>query len=530
MRPGLTPEEQKAKEQEALDKANERERQNRDEYNRRMDLLSAKWRRIDARNAQDTEETRLGMGGLAVRDPSKSKEFPDGVYRLESNGNRLREFDVRYNKEKGTVTPLFPKRGAFEFFTDKDFKEGYGTAMDFLAGAKGCKSIHIDLEMPSEKYIMKLMNMASKRGLAVEFGEGVKKYLDEHPKKAERIYRAQEALQRYQEGNRILNDKNVDADNTSMKKHKDNLDGSEKLEGADDDAKHTNLKTKMYGADADTDLKKADKIDAELAKMNERLEKVEDGKNEAKRCIDPHAAALKDPERFIASNPVKDRMGNRELAGVAKLLAGTAGLIAGTIPVVGAAMTAAAMTKDQKTVVARGAVGAVAGATPMVGAMVTAQAAGEAAHRAVLYKDSLDRRVDKMHERNPLAKNYSSEEVVNKIEKDINNTKQNREKLLESLEKEVADLKERSKFLEKEVTKLKENMAVKEAAGPLSDDDKNLKAKIEKLEKNLEEVKKQRKEKKDAVKEVREANNGLQKNITDAKNKVRAERQGPQNR
>lgn len=92
-----------------------------------------------------------------------------GVYR----STKYPGMDLLLSKN-GSVTSL-------EKVTKKNFDQFVNATIDFLAMGKGAKSITIDWKSDkviNEKKLLKVMKMAADKGMAVEFGPNVQKYLN----------------------------------------------------------------------------------------------------------------------------------------------------------------------------------------------------------------------------------------------------------------------------------------------------------------------------------------------------------------
>lgn len=451
------------------------------------------YRRIDARD-KDAEAEDAFVPGLMTID-SASGLLKPGVYE-DKNG----KYHIRI-RDDGTASPLFgfdsksffggpgPLGGAI---TSKQFEEGYGQVMDALSVGRGAKCIHINWKQGSEKYVnekylMKLMNMAAKRGLTVEFGPTVEKYLDnlvgEKGKKArKRIYAAKMALERFQEADKLLS--RPGEDNYAFDKWKQELDKTKKLaeppanlrqkrgqtkEQAIEEHKANTLRNSLYAAGDPID-KKVNKIEEQITDIEARMKTIGAGRKELNSCLDAHQRTLEDPLAFIAKNPVKKRKTRAKIAGAAAAIA--AGVTAG-----GAAFVAAAPTGIGGAVVAATTVGQAA-----------ASKAYDSAYKSTIYESSTDKRVDKLfNARVDLTRDPA--ELVRKVKEQMDASHPNRIQLLNSLDKELNDLVARNKIWKQELTALKTELQAKQTAAPptiTEAEKKLLTEKIPKLEANQE--------------------------------------------
>jgi hypothetical protein len=147
----------------------------------------------------DEEEAKIQKKSLATLNGTFDLgDLKPGIYKHPHKPTQ-----IRVNDDRGlSIEPHTPpelRSGVFKLSRDEDYREAYGSVMDFLIARKGCKSFTISFNGAQPEWIadklkdkiLLLLDEAKLRGATVKLGNDVVKALgimeNSHPKTAKKI-------------------------------------------------------------------------------------------------------------------------------------------------------------------------------------------------------------------------------------------------------------------------------------------------------------------------------------------------------
>lgn len=139
-----------------------------------------KYAPLDANQSIPKDENQ---GSLA----SEAKKFEDGIYSKEIDGHQF-----HFKLENNSVTRVGYSEDEYKqgFYKYNGWREATSDQMALMVAATGYKELKIGWEPPDKLEDIKLEHMikeAKRLGVAVEFDQSVKQYLDKHPNKREKF-------------------------------------------------------------------------------------------------------------------------------------------------------------------------------------------------------------------------------------------------------------------------------------------------------------------------------------------------------